>query len=572
VVIAPALITLDPHGRQGIGVVQPQSGTDYPLVRPSEDIRYLIADLHLSYDDPGDYGEGTPFALPFHIKRLHGIGSLPGASEPASSSASSQGSELTHAADICIADVNNVVVFDSTDLSITHYDDRRWGSRLHIYEWRKDEDAACFLVVHTAQDATDEHGPFDYLIEILPVSAIIDERAIMRLPKRVRSITVVLDRFKKIAVNFDSGYNMLTPVFDPVTVDGGKRTTTIEWDASPGGGLGLFPGCDPEPLVIRRINGVGPTDVGDFYLSAIDCYYQRQPTEIINGDPRLSYPLIGQAPGNVPDENLPDENAGSAKNLPGWPTDDLPAYAHLQIGSDCPPCCDCPDYVDVGNYLNRERNRHHALGIQFEDTRDQYHLNRERWLEALACFHRRPLRIFLQPQICPYLDVVAQFCNQTAECVLDIELAIDLTTSSGGHAGTIVPGFTFITGASRKEGRRSSQSERYDLGGTYPSFSASFESIEPGSTGYVQFRLEFDDCGVGSVSSEPGLGDAEDPPVAVVGTVTATVEGMPLIVSNATPPPDEVGAEATADAVLECPARGDIAFEALKCVQCEDDE
>src|SRR5688572_8566747 len=39
-----------PRGRKGIGVDQPQGGTNYPLVAPSDDIRYLLADLHVTHE------------------------------------------------------------------------------------------------------------------------------------------------------------------------------------------------------------------------------------------------------------------------------------------------------------------------------------------------------------------------------------------------------------------------------------------------------------------------------------------------------------------------------------------
>jgi hypothetical protein len=64
-----------PRGRQGIGVIQPQSGLDYPLVSPSEDIRYLLADMYFEYDDEGLYNTAsTPAALPLRVKWLYGVG------------------------------------------------------------------------------------------------------------------------------------------------------------------------------------------------------------------------------------------------------------------------------------------------------------------------------------------------------------------------------------------------------------------------------------------------------------------------------------------------------------------
>ena len=97
-------------GRRGIGVNQPQSGLDYPLVNPSEDARYLLADVYLAYDDPGAYNSTiTPSQHPLRIKWLYGVGC-------SASSAPAWAPAPTHAADIVIVDAQDNVVFDSTKL------------------------------------------------------------------------------------------------------------------------------------------------------------------------------------------------------------------------------------------------------------------------------------------------------------------------------------------------------------------------------------------------------------------------------------------------------------------------
>jgi hypothetical protein len=54
------------YGRRGIGVIQPQSGLDYPFVQPSDDVRYLVSDFYLAYEDD----ETT--TLPLRISQITG--------------------------------------------------------------------------------------------------------------------------------------------------------------------------------------------------------------------------------------------------------------------------------------------------------------------------------------------------------------------------------------------------------------------------------------------------------------------------------------------------------------------
>lgn len=559
----------DAHGRQGIGVAQPQSGTDYPLVRPSEDIRYLIADFHLAFDDPAEYNGGVPFTPPYYIYWVYGLGcdtsTLSESSVSSSLSLSSVSSESSEAAeappspgnlaDVIVVDSLGARVFDSTQPAVTTFNVRDWGSRLQIYEWRSEKDAVCFLVIHTAWSPNDNITPKDFPLEMFPESAQLDVRTVIKLPKRVRSLTVILDNYKQVPVEFHAGFNMEILPGATETV-GRRRLTPVTFNATAGSGLGIYPGCEPEPLFIRTINGISPNTVGDFYMAAADCYWIRQPTVLGDG---TGLPTIAVTPGSIPEAGLPDEDAGKTKSADGWPPGDDPAYAHLQAGSDCPPCCDCDDYVEVAGYTNQERDKYQALGVDFEGIRDVYHENRIRWLASLACFHRRPLRIFMQPQLCPYLDVVIQFCNQTDECVTNLELTVEMTTSPTGGEGVEVPGFTFITGASRKAGRRSNVIERGQMGGVWPTFYAVFESVEPGSTGNAQFRLEFAECGT------PG---AAETPYVVTGDLTGTLDDSPIMVLSESPPPDEVEATATESATLECPAPANSTFDSRKCVDC----
>lgn len=520
-------IDYDPYGRQGIGVTQPQSGTDFPLVGvPSDDIRYLLADMSLSYDDPFDYGEtDSPFVGPFRIYWLYGVGCQ-------ESDGNSFTPEPVNEAEIIVVDDNDCVVFDSTEAS--KFVSRAWGDRLHVYMWET-TDAILSIVVHTKWGDTADPGmePRKYDTNIFPENAVIDERSIERRPKRVKSVQVVLDNYTKLGLDFVEGFNMeINPAGE--VIRGNKLFNRIEMRATPGAGLGIFPGCDPTPLVIRKINNVPPTTAGDFFMSANECYYVRQPSVI--------------------------ESDGSYVTA-----------ATLQFGNDCVPCCGCEDYVATGEYMNRTRDKWAALGSDAESVRDQYHANRDRWYDSKCCFERHPLRLVFQPQLCPFLDVALQFCNDEADCVGPLQLNVEfeeIDGFAGSSASTslvpeIVPGFTYIKGASAQPYRRGGAVERYTMGGAWPNFTAYWDGVDPKQSVWVRFRLKFPGCGE-KVSGGP---------LVVSATLTGEIDGVPIEVPFCDGPVGEDYeptsfnvAEETKQTVLRCPPSESDIFDYSECI------
>ena len=261
----------DPRGREGIGVVQPAAGTDYPLIQPSADMRDLLADFYLAYDDPGDYG-GQAFVLPFRIVWLFGFGT----DVPVAGSIETP--LPTHTADLLILDATEQVVFDSTtavfDAEHAPYNgfaERDWGDRLHILEWYTDT-ATCRAIVHTKWSPDDDPVPHGYPDDFQPAAAILDARTCYRTPRRVRSLQALLTKLRRIAVvEFAAGYNMQLAVTSLLTSRYGSAVT---FAAVPGSGQGIYPGCDAPPSqYIRKINGVGPSRAGHFQLAANACYF-----------------------------------------------------------------------------------------------------------------------------------------------------------------------------------------------------------------------------------------------------------------------------------------------------------
>lgn len=487
-----------PFGRQGIGVTQPQSGVDYPFVLPSENVRYLLADFWLSYDDPADYPPHTaePFTLPFSVDWLYGFGCEDAA-------APDDTPTPTHAADLRVIDADGRTVFDST--TADEFASRDWGDRLRIYSWET-ADAVCRVVVHTAWGETDTPAPRTYPVHLVPADGTLDERTTERRPKRVKSFKILLDQFDKTNVDWEAGYNMRLSHNGQLSTPGGRLSQQVIVAATPGLGLGVFPGCTPPPLLIRSIRGVRPTENGAFYLAADDCYYVRQPTTLTSTSPRLL----------------------------------TPTAAMLTIGNDCPACCSCDDYVSAAEYLNSVRDEYQQLGDTASDIRDLYHENRERWLSAADCVQRRPLSLVMQAQYCPTLDVVAQYCNQSDECVGPLEMRIDFGATS--VAGSPIPGYAFITGANPEAGRLSGKTERYVMGGGWPVFTAYFDAVQPQSSVYVKFRLRFDDLCAGETPA----------PLVARATFTATIDGDAVTVTPVGGGP-ATPASVSVEEPLDCP-------------------
>lgn len=581
----------DAHGRQGIGVAQPRSGIDYPLVTPSDDITHLLADFYFCFDPPHYYEDVPERVPPFHIHWLYGFGcetgdypipveyggSLSSWGALCTSSAQSVSSNSSysyadclpvpqHAHDIIIHDANNRVVFDSTGSDIT-YASRSWGDRLRIVTWTHDKNATCSIVYHTAWSPNDDPPPKTYPLYFFPSHAVLDSRAIEPLPKRVKSITVVLDNMTKTAIDFSAGYNMRITKGATTFTAGTRSKTPVTFNAVAGAGLGVFPGCEPEQLWIRTINNTSPTDEGDFSMAASGCYWVRQPTRVISTNPRITAPEISLTPGSIPTIGLPAANAGTAKNLAGWPTDDDPRYAHLQIGNDCGPCCDCEDYVAVANYMNSTRDRYHDIGVLTHNSLLLYHNNRQRWLNSASCMVDRALRLRLQPQICPFLDVAAQYCNHTTACQTDVELSVTLVTEPAGGSAIEVPGFTFISGVVTSTDDLTGQPERYTMDGEWPVFRAYFDTVQPGASVSVRFRLRFDNCGVandaGSVSASEAaiLAGSSATPFGVTAVLRGEIGGAAISGNSG-------ALEVEATRTLNCPPKDGDTFNPLVCA-CE---
>lgn len=487
-----------PRGRQGIGVIQPQSGLDYPLVAPSEDIRYLLADMYFEYDDLGLYDTAdSPAVLPLRIKWLYGVGCeenapVDGAPEP------------THAADIVIVDANDAVVFDSTDLgddeTFQRFTVKDWGADYKLYEWMSNS-AVCRLIVYTNW-SPDENAPRNYDKHLAPESAVIDERAVYRMPKRVRRINVLTTETTRKRVIFQAGYNMRLVNEDPEIV-GLRNRTAVTFDCAPGYGFGQYSDCTEEkPKYIYTINGTGPNEYGNFSISGGECIFARIPT-VDAGDGKVNPVLINGARG-------------------------------LRVGSDCPACCDCIDYVNTATYMNFVRDEYSRIGQRSHSVKLLHEENIDRWVSQRNCRVSKPLRISLAPLSCPYMEVILQFCNQCPECVENVVLNVNMTSTPGGASAVVVPGYTLINGAGLPN-------EPFNLTGTWPNFSAPLGFVDKGASVFVRFLLKF---------------TPKTFPYSIKGTLTGTIGPDPITPCDPNTPNSSVPSASEDTRALYCNAVG----------------
>jgi hypothetical protein len=505
------------YGRRGIGVVQPQSGLDYPLVSPAteaqDDIRYLLADLYLEYDDPNEYANTPVTEHPLRIAYLYGLGCVdnvgqyPDFPTPA------------HAADIVIVDANNNVVFDTTDETTT-FNSQPWGADYVIYEWRK-EFAVCRLVAYSTWPRANDAENYDKYLK--PVNALIDERAVYKMPKRVLSVRVKNGTTTSAAYtgkfSFINGYNVEIAAADPAVTDF-RNETSVTFAAVAGTGKGRYTSCAEinTPKPITTINGVGANNVGDFLLASSDCLWARRPT--------THTPI----------------NGGGVTVAPS-------TTAQQQIGADCVPCCQCEDYADTAKYMNDTSMRYRLIGARSENIRAYHENNVNRWNDQRACSLSQPLKLLFVPQRCPYIDVAVMLCNSCDTCTpaSTLKLVIDLGGANlamsleCGHSSFFATGSPITT--------PTLVPLIGELGYTIP-----FPQIRVGDSAYAQFRLKFTE--LDTAQTPPAIVRARGP-YPIAGRLTATIDdtGKPLKI-NCSTADAELSAEAQTIQTLNCTDAG----------------
>lgn len=546
--MSPQQTNEDDNAGIGIGVVQPQSGLDYPFVSPGLnanptyllDVRELFADFYLSYDDRGYYWSEPANTNPLRVYWLYGFGE---------GSAFSLGQNPvpevpiptpTHAKDLIVIDSQNRVVFDSTQAD--EYDDTTiWGDHYRIIEWRRNEKPTnyqrqqrtiCrvvqFLHLHTNTEIPERP------ISFCPRNAVLDERTIEKIPKRVLAMRVqtgdCVSEWFHDKVTFVNGHNTELTIGEGATILANvpslttslRKNTNIGFRVAAGAGKGQYGICasgvceeDPPTGVcepgqdisvnicdeaegesIKTLNGVPPDKNGNISINASDCLFVRKPATYINNTPRNTYTVNGQEVRPV-----------------------------MQVGGDCGPCCACEDYVETAKYLTKVAQQYGVIGERVQGLQDLHKKNIERWNEQRDCRLSKPLRLLLVTQPCPCIDVVAMYCNQCDDCAENVRLTISFSSSPSGGSGTIDPRYTELVGAG--------YSVPAVVNGGWPIFSADFPTVKSGASVYVKFRLCF--C--------PSY------PYAIQGSLTGVKSTGPILAGCEGNVPIAV---ATANQILDC--------------------
>lgn len=171
------------------GLAHTQYGDHYPLVDPSDDIKYLINDLTVSYENP-QWEYTLPLSIAYFDK-LKG--------------------------QLKIKNNNNSIIFNATADNI-----HEWGGKYRIFSWNTDG-FSIKMAINTEIDTASV---------IQPQNAIIDLRAVFLSPPHITSINGY-----KGDIKFEAGYNVSFKYAD--TNDELRQGAQIDMDAVAGKGKGI---------------------------------------------------------------------------------------------------------------------------------------------------------------------------------------------------------------------------------------------------------------------------------------------------------------------------------------------
>ena len=485
------------------------TANNYPFVMPSTDVRNILADFWLSYEDRG-------LVPPFSISELRHFGRVWLIEPP--------GHPDEHICDLVVTDNNGITVCDTADGA---YLGRPFGTRFYVHEWRLptmtvravqymyykapegvDEGDSDWIsesvahdsesqlesdsfelsegLIHFEANATYPHGRIRAaedghlritdrrMVRILeqlqlslppilnPVSSVLDERTYELLPQRVLSLTVGTQRLTG-NIRFQAGYNIAfdTPLgvlsvpsvpFTVATLAGKltSNTSTITMAALAGAGLGSFNNCDPTADGLRTINKIAPNARGNFSLAASDCIYVAVP------------------------------------HAPGQPTALLPST--LQIGNQCGVCCPCSGYVSTYLTMQSIADRLNTLVPRVTNVRNKYEFMVEQVREQQADILEQPLQVSLTGGVKKldnvYLAAVTvsvALNNFTAKSyvtpTLTLTMSSSLTAEPDFHPESVIR--ILDDGSARSD----------SFTGSWPEYTCTWDSQLPGHTVRAQFTV-----------------------------------------------------------------------------------
>lgn len=417
----------DCASRYGIGRLGvdgfPYNGRSYPFFRDTVAARFL-EDIHISW-------QRSP--LPeVHLKTAVGVGTLAydgeferGPHEIAFTFSDAQGEEVlrTH--------------------GMTHTS-RVWCDNVKVHQWVSDEAVIQATVRH--------NGPLYDFYEFDQLA--LDPRALDFRPVHLRDVVVNYNGSNQSVIRENgnirvaTGYNV---EFDTSSFrsDRGEKISQLKINASPGAGLGKFPGCDAN-VGITQLGGVSPTPEGDLLLSGTDCLSVR---------PAVNFTNV------------------SALVLDG--------KFHVRDGCEAP--CDCGDFASVANYAIGIWNQYRVLASRISDIRDDYHELRNQILNWKSCVERNPMRLHTWRAPPCGLGVGAGICNVSDECLTGLSLNFTLDDGEGESIGSINSDYVYQTRYASGLGYNTTTP--YTADGNQ--INIPLDDIEPGQMGFIFFRFEF---------------------------------------------------------------------------------
>lgn len=565
---------LSPFGRRGIGVVQPESGIDYPFVDPSDDIRELVANVTLILDCDNDEDWIKFQKPPFRILFVSGLGCCARFEE-----------EGGGRPNIVIVNRDNEEVFNATDeddaylpaltstpqYTLTTTTDYRYFTWFSKWSY-------CKLVAYNSWPETAEDKR-NYYFNLSPTRATLDGRAVTVRPRSVKKLFLrwpatqcepaqrvdLFEEFGSTNIKFKSGYNVALETARQRNILGVNTEITIS--ATGGSGLGKYNNCsgtenftsivydsrndveqpepiDPPPPPIVSLNGVTTTR-GDSLLLLKDCLWLKKPITIdcdrLIPPPEEPAPVDPCAPPEPEEEQditqfpcIEDEDGNRTKIAR---LADPALAGHAKIGGDCVPCCECKDYTETALVMNAYASQYNLIGQRATNVKDIHEQNVQKWRDVQSCSLNNPLRLLLVAQRCPYMDVVMLVCNPCSDACLKVKQLTLTLTNPANAVAVFQPGYTALF-SSDVNGRP------VPIDTTTPNqFVVNFAEIKRGDSAYVRFRVKM------TVASE----------YAITGTLTGVLDDDTPIMTGCDSDEEQetrTPAVAIAQQALQCDTAG----------------
>lgn len=274
---------------------------DYPFVAPSTDIRGMIDDLFLSFDDVLDQFV-PPFSVTVFSRAPNGVYSVVIQDSEAHTVFDSSDYSYSENTSFLSGDTSADKIHNLGEIEATcKYSNRLWGSDYRILQWETP-----FIALYIYSKNT----PLSFTVT--PENGELDSRSISQLPKRIRQISVGDTTFSRAALVFKEGNNCSISSDD---VSDSRMETEITLNAVAGAGLGKVEvDCDEIATPITSVNGAIPDSNGTLYVITDGCHAIKRSSD------------------------------------------------GLILSNECKPCCACQDMTDTAAYLEYVAYKYYALG------------------------------------------------------------------------------------------------------------------------------------------------------------------------------------------------------------------